>query len=239
MVNDLHAAGDAWFTQSCDRAADHEWVFRGNQLIGRREDRMDCGLMAGNNVVKTLVLRLWQGDAPDEPRETLWWLPTTFVTSLDSFMVELANDLHDVATQPAKKLPLRIREHWFTVAYSITLRNTNACVAHEESTHEDRETDGMDVDPSEHGSNDSNESGLESGGGKRDCESGGKSESSCKGDVTRASTNDEAMELDKYERVECDAVDGCGYVLHAAEGLSDDEAMADEVMAMFDFDGGM
>ena len=45
-----------------------------------------------------------------------------------------------------------------------------------------------------------------------------------------------SLTRDKYERVECDAVDGCGYVLHAAEGLSDDEAMADEVMAVFDFD---
>ena len=104
VVNDLHAAGDAWFTQSCGRAADHDWVLKGKQLIGRREDKMDRGLMAHNDVVKTLVLRLWQGDVPDEPREKLWWLPTTFVTPLDGFIAELANDLHDVATQPAQKL---------------------------------------------------------------------------------------------------------------------------------------
>ena len=211
VVNDLHAAGDAWFTQSCGRAADHEWVLKGNQLIGRREDKMDSGLMAHNDVIRTLVLRLWQEDVPDEPREKLWWLPTTFVTSLDGFMAELANDLHDIATQPAKKLPLRIRvsntkestnsgEHWFTIAYSVTLWNTNVCVAHEKLTHEDEETDGMDLDASEHSSNDSSD----------------------------------AMELGECER---DRVDGCGYALHVAEGLSDDEAMADEVMAMFDFDG--
>ena len=78
--------------------------------------------MAHNDVVKTLVLRLWQEDVPDEPREKLWWLPTTFVTSLDGFIAELANDLHDVATQPAQKLRVsnikestHSGEHWLTI----------------------------------------------------------------------------------------------------------------------------
>ena len=31
------------------------------------------------------------------------------------------------------------------------------CVAHEELTHEDEETDGMDLDPSEHSPNDSSD----------------------------------------------------------------------------------
>ena len=82
---------------------------------------------------ETLVRGFWQNDAPMEQRVDLsTWLPMPFATSLDHFMVELASDLHTVATMPSATLPLQLRVptlkratalsgiHWFTVAYSLT-----------------------------------------------------------------------------------------------------------------------
>ena len=91
------------------------------------------GFMASNDDVETLVRGFWQNDAPMEQRVDLsTWLPMPFATSLDHFMVELASDLHTVATMPSATLPLQLRVptlkratalsgiHWFTVAYSLT-----------------------------------------------------------------------------------------------------------------------
>ena len=49
-VNDLHAAGDQWFTQPCGRAAEHVWIERGNMILGKTAPtEVHEGFMATND----------------------------------------------------------------------------------------------------------------------------------------------------------------------------------------------
>ena len=130
VVNDLHAAGDAWWTCDVRRAADHEWVRMGNSLLGRTAPGVvHSGFMAGGEQVQALVRSFWQNDAPSETRDDVGaWLPLPCATSLDGFLVELAKDMRAAAAHEVVPLRLRVTNtqlstssglHWFTVAYRI------------------------------------------------------------------------------------------------------------------------
>ena len=129
-VNDMHTAGEAWWTCDVRRAADHEWVRAGNLLLGRSAPgEVDSGFMAGGEQVEALVRGFWQNDAPTEPCVDLAaWLPLPCATALDAFLVELAKDLQAAAAKGSLPLRLRVANtelstsrglHWFTVAYQI------------------------------------------------------------------------------------------------------------------------
>ena len=133
VVNDLHAAGEHWWTCDVRRAAEHQWVQAGNLLLGRTMPNViDCGFMASNEQVDHMVEGFWQNDAPREGRsDCSTWFPRPGAAVLDCVLADLVEDLYSVATGAQADLALRLRVpntvwsthgggiHWFTIAYSI------------------------------------------------------------------------------------------------------------------------
>ena len=143
VVNDLHAAGDDWWTCDPRRAVDHQWVRDGNRLLERTtSEEIDSGFMAGSEQVDTLVERFWQEDAaPSETRvDCSDWYPIPGAASLDSVLAGLAEDLHRAVTADDKVADQRTRFripntalstqaglHWFTIAYAIRKPGASIC----------------------------------------------------------------------------------------------------------------
>lgn len=139
VVNDLHAAGEAWLARDVRRAADQKWVTDGNMILGRiQPDQVNSGFMMSNDEAEKLVEGFWQNDALEEGRldSTQWLPPKPYAVPLDLFMRQLVEDLHAVAVDGAT-LPLRLRIpntsesnrtglHWFTVAYTVRRRDAPA-----------------------------------------------------------------------------------------------------------------
>ena len=133
VVNDLHAAGERWWSCDVRRAAEHQWVRAGNILLGRTMSTVvDSGFLACNQQVDQLVKGFWQKDAPTELRlDCSTWFALPGAAPLDHVLADLVEDLHSVATGSSQAdLELRLRVpntgrstqagfHWFTIAYSI------------------------------------------------------------------------------------------------------------------------
>ena len=100
VVNDLHAAGERWWSCDVRRAAEHQWVRAGNLLLGRTMPNVvDSGFMASNEQVDQLVKGLWQNDAPTELRlDCSTWFTLPGASPLDYVLADLVEDLHSVAT---------------------------------------------------------------------------------------------------------------------------------------------